>query len=65
MIREEAEKVNEIDKIIFEELQNKLKIKKDKYKVYPVYYPVGNGIFNIDKSIEDIKWIIDEELIGD
>ena len=21
-------------------------------------YPVGNGIFNIDKSIEDIKWII-------
>jgi len=28
------------------------------YKVYPVYYPVGNGIFNIDKSIEDIKWIM-------
>ena len=28
------------------------------YKVFPVYYPVGNGIFNIDKSIEDIKWII-------
>lgn len=27
------------------------------YKVFPVYYPVGNGIFNIDKSIEDIKWI--------
>mgnify|MGYP003571531166 CR=1 FL=1 len=30
----------------------------DTYKVFPVYYPVGNGIFNIDKSIEDIKWII-------
>lgn len=28
------------------------------YKFYPVYYPVGNGRFNIDKSIEDIKWII-------
>ena len=28
------------------------------YQPYPVYYPVGNGRFNIDKSIEDIKWII-------
>ena len=28
------------------------------YKIFPVYYPVGNGIFNIDKAIEDIKWII-------
>lgn len=28
------------------------------YKCYSVYYPVGNGRFNIDKSIEDIKWII-------
>lgn len=28
------------------------------YKFYPVYYPVGNGRFNIDKSIEDIEWII-------
>lgn len=33
-----------------------------KYKFYSVYYPVGNGRFNIDKSIEDIKWIIDKEL---
>lgn len=39
-----------------------LEINKVKYKVYPVYYPVGNGIFNIDKSIEDIKWIIAKEL---
>lgn len=30
-----------------------------KYKFYSVYYPVGNGRFNIDKSIEDIKWIIE------
>lgn len=32
------------------------------YKFYSVYYPVGNGRFNIDKSIEDIKWIINHEL---
>ena len=36
-----------------------LKIKKETYKVFPVYYPVGNGIFNIDKFIEDIIWIIE------
>lgn len=34
-----------------------------KYKFYSVYYPVGNGRFNINKSIEDIKWIIDNEII--
>jgi len=32
------------------------------YKFYSVYYPVGNGRFNIDKSIEDIKWIIENDL---
>lgn len=32
------------------------------YKFYSVYYPVGNGRFNIGKSIEDIKWIIDHEI---
>ncbi|MBO5376067.1 MAG: hypothetical protein J6A52_04370, partial [Bacilli bacterium] len=44
---------------------HKLKIKKEEYKVYPVYYPVGNGIFNIEKSIEDIKWIIENNLKED
>lgn len=38
------------------------KINSTTYKFYPVYYPVGNGRFNIDKAIEDIKWIIDEEI---
>ena len=38
------------------------KIKNEDYKFYSVYYPVGNGRFNIDKSIEDIKWIIDNEI---
>ena len=28
------------------------------YKVYPVFYPIGNGMMNIDKAIEDIKFII-------
>ena len=37
-------------------------IKRKKYKCYSIFYPVGNGRFNIDKSIEDIKWIIANEL---
>ena len=28
------------------------------YNCYSVYYPVGNGRFNMDKSIEDIKYIM-------
>ena len=41
---------------------HKIKIKNNIYKVYAVYYPVGNGIFNMDKSIEDINWIIEKEI---
>lgn len=37
-------------------------INKNNYKFYSVYYPIGNGRFNIDKSIEDINWILKEEL---
>lgn len=33
----------------------------DKYRCYSVYYPVGNGRFNMDKSIEDILYIIDSQ----
>ncbi len=36
----------------------KEKINNKEYKFYSVYYPIGNGRFNIDKSIEDIKWIM-------
>ena len=39
-----------------------LTISEKTYHVYPIYYPVGNGIFNIDKAIQDIKWIKDYEL---
>lgn len=34
-------------------------INKKKYNFYSVYYPIGNGIFNIDKAIEDILYIKD------
>ena len=48
------------DKISVSQCRKKYYVKEingKEYKVFPVYYPVGNGIFNIDKSIEDIKWI--------
>lgn len=32
------------------------------YKCYAVYYPIGNGRFHIDKSVEDMKWIMEHEL---
>ena len=35
----------------------KNEINGKKYDFYSVYYPVGNGRFNIDKSIEDIRYI--------
>ena len=38
-------------------------INGENYKFYSVYYPVGNGSFNIDKAISDIEWIIDNELV--
>ena len=57
---------NQVSSIVLEEkisvsqCRKKL-FKKDingkEYNCYSVYYPVGNGRFNIDKSIEDIKYI--------
>ncbi len=35
------------------------------YKCYPIFYPVGNGRFNIDKSIEDILWVKEKEFEKD
>lgn len=32
-------------------------INGEEFTFYSVYYPVGNGFFNVDKAIEDIKWI--------
>lgn len=33
------------------------KINGKEYKCYSIFYPIGNGRFNIDKSIEDILWV--------
>lgn len=49
--------VSKSRKIVYEK-----EINGNTYRLYPVYYPVGNGRFNIDKAIEDIKWIMEEEL---
>ncbi len=60
---------NQVSSIV---LNNKISVSKtrkqlfvkdiynNKYDCYAVYYPIGNGRFNIDKAIEDIKWIIDK-----
>jgi DNA polymerase len=57
IVLEEKISVSQVRKKCFEKDINGVK-----YKFYSVYYPVGNGRFNIDKSIEDIKWIINNEL---
>lgn len=58
---------NQVSTIVLNERISVSEVRKKKfkriignkeYKFYSVYYPIGNGIFNIDKSIEDIKWII-------
>lgn len=33
-------------------------INSKKYDAYAVFYPVGNGFFNKEKSIEDLKYIM-------
>ena len=51
------------EKVSVSQSRKKLYIKNIngiEYKFYSVFYPVGNGRFNIDKSIEDIRWIINE-----
>ncbi len=48
------------EKISVSQCRKKLyerEINNNKYKFYSVYYPVGNGRFNMDKSIEDILYI--------
>lgn len=49
------------EKICVSNVRKKLFVKKinnKDFKFYSVFYPIGNGSFNVDKSIEDIKWII-------
>ena len=50
------------EKISVSQCRKKIYIKEinqKKYNCLCTYYPVGNGRFNIDKSIKDIKWIIE------
>ena len=50
------------EKISVSQCRKKLFVKEInniKYNFYSVYYPIGNGSFNIDKAIEDIRWIMD------
>ncbi len=54
------------EKISVSQVRRKCFLKKINgipYKFYAVYYPIGNGRFNMDKSIEDIKWIMQHELL--
>lgn len=37
----------------------RIPVKDKQFSVYPVHYPVGQGMRNIEKSIEDIKWIME------
>lgn len=37
-----------------------LTIEKETYSVYPVYYPVGQGMRNMDKAVEDIRWVMEK-----
>ena len=39
-----------------------LDIKGKSYKIFPVYYPVGQGMRNIKKAKEDIDWIIKQQI---
>lgn len=61
---------NQVSSIVLDEkisvsiCRKKLFIRRIKNKnihFYSVYYPVGNGRFNISKSIEDIKWIMEND----
>lgn len=59
---------NQVSSIVLNEKISVSQVRRKKYEFkgftfYSVYYPVGNGAFNVDKAIEDIKWIESEELI--
>lgn len=40
-----------------------LKIKDSSYPVYATYYPVGMGIMNMGRAVEDIEWILSKHTI--
>jgi DNA polymerase len=40
----------------------KIEINGNIFKVFPVYYPVGQGMRNITKTKEDIRWILKNKI---
>ncbi len=62
---------NQVSSIVLNEKISVSKCRKKKfqkeinsniYNFYSLFYPVGNGRFNIDKTTEDLKWIIENEI---
>lgn len=62
---------NQVSSIVLDEKISVSKVRKKcfqkeingrTYKFYSIFYPIGNGRFNINKSIEDIKYIMTKEL---
>lgn len=57
---------NQVSSIVLNQKICVSKVRKECFKMknhefYPVYYPVGNGSFNVDKAIEDIKYIMNKK----
>lgn len=57
---------NQVSSIILNEKISVSTVRKkeffyNNYQLYSVFYPVGNGIFNMDKAIEDINYIRKEK----
>ena len=59
---------NQVSSILLDQNINVSKCRKQCYKkqidgiiydVYPAYYPIGNGMRNIDKVLEDLKYILE------
>lgn len=38
-----------------------LKVDKEFFWSYAVYYPIGNGIFNQEKAVEDVTYILNNK----
>lgn len=53
IILDQSIKVSDVRRSVIQ-----LQIKDQSYSVYPTFYPVGQGMRNIEKAIEDIQWIL-------
>ena len=62
---------NQVSSIVLEEKISVSRVRRKRferkidgvtYPFYAVYYPIGNGSFNVDKALEDVEWIKQEEV---